>query len=222
MSSYPDYFASLQAIRGRYPAVFPGTLEGTSLCVMMLDEFCRVWQAEGWGLLSKADGNTGLQPVTGLSCSVDWLFHFPSGRAFDALKDAPSRMTGAAGTAETQWNDEGEPYPLTRWVAPSGAPDPPDPPSDDLEARVQALEDDVATLHVALAVLASQLSDERIAREGADAALSARLAALEVPTGAGAEWGDPTYVSLSRKQVTTALVGPTVTLVGKIGKPPDK
>ena len=88
--------------------------------------------------------------------------------------------------------------------------------------RVQALEDDVATLHVALAVLSSQLSDERIAREGADAALSARLAALEVPTGAGAEWGDPTYVSLSRKQVTTALVGPTVTLVGKIGKPPDK
>jgi hypothetical protein len=149
------------------------------------------------GLLAK-EWDTYVVLPSGVAVAQD-IIAFPSGQIFDCLTDAE-------GAAPPSWSDAGL-VDASRYVAVAAAQPP--------------VETDVATLHVAIAVLSSQLSDERIAREGADAALSARLAALEVPTGAGAEWGDPVYTS-GTFSLTDALRGRTVTWTGRIGPVPSK
>jgi len=98
------------------------------------------WRGEDWGLLAKTSG-TNWQGY-----SVDVIVNVRLRQAVDVLGD--SEGIGRPQWAYLPWEDRFTS--LWRAPLPPDEPQPPEPPVDELEARVAALEADLAALRQAL------------------------------------------------------------------------
>jgi len=158
-----DVFATLQAIRPKYPT--PLGQHGAAL----LNEVAWIHRAQGWGLESKQGGNVCSQPTTGTTCGCDILRTIDKG--WDVLVD-----TEGAGEPKQAESGPADPARFVAPVPPSGVPDPePKPEPSDLAARVKVLEDRANIQGMALQEQAARLN-----LQAADlSALKVRVAALE-------------------------------------------
>jgi len=91
---------TLQSIRSNYPTPMSKDQLGE-----MLNRIAWIHRFEGYGLLSKTQGNNCRQPTTGKFISTDILTHADSFIHFDCLIDA-------TGIAKPTWNNKGSFLPL--------------------------------------------------------------------------------------------------------------
>ena len=91
---------TLQSIRPNYPTPMSKDQLGE-----MLNRTAWIHRFEGYGLLSKTQGNNCRQPTTGKFISTDILTHADSFIHFDCLIDA-------TGIAKPTWNNKGSFLPL--------------------------------------------------------------------------------------------------------------
>jgi len=88
--------------RSKYPVLMTA-----NECVEMLNAVAK-GEGNGWGLLKKEGGNHGIQPVTGIGCSVDWLLNKDLKLGTDCLIDGGNSTTGKPGISKPTWPEHGE------------------------------------------------------------------------------------------------------------------
>ncbi len=108
---WPNLSAQLKAERAKYPEKV-----SADECVAIINAVAALHP--GLGLLKKPNGNHGLQPKTGIPCSVDWII-LQDGRGADVLGAAGDSNTGELGVGTPSWPNEptGKEDPA-RWIAP--------------------------------------------------------------------------------------------------------
>ena len=113
-SAQPNHLSALRVARAAYPTPMSPTQLGA-----LLNEVAWEFRAEGWGLLSKTEGNKCPIP-SGVPVSCDILVYYPTSTYFDVLRDSE-------GDAQPVWNKRGQ-IDVSRFVAPVGSPELPPPP----------------------------------------------------------------------------------------------
>lgn len=154
--SIPNHQAELQQLRAQYPAVITIDEDGE-----LLARFAFALRDQGFGLLRKDGGHNCAAAGVAVTFSCDWIIYQPTNQGCDVIGNSPDVDTPTPATVN--WCD-GEPNPgefvkvttdpRGAAPAPSPSPSPVPAPAPDLEARVHALE-------VQLADLVSQNSELR-------------------------------------------------------------
>lgn len=111
-TEWPNLQGILAAERAKYPAMVTA-----DQCVAIINAVAA--QHPGLGLLKKSGGNHGLQPKSGIPCSVDWVI-MKDGRGADVLGDG-GNIDGTLGKGSPNWpskpsDDVQDP---SKWVAPT-------------------------------------------------------------------------------------------------------
>ncbi|MET0742964.1 MAG: hypothetical protein ABWY78_06295 [Microvirga sp.] len=159
-----NVYATLVATRPKYPTPL---LDGGA---RLLNEVAWIHRADGWGLQAKSGGTTCPQPQTNQTMACDILRRGTDG--WDVLTDAEGVATPArsvSGSADTAT--------FRAPVDPGTNPIPPEPPTGNLEQRVQVLEASAASQRQAIDDLGrriTQLSIELGALRGRVDALEAK------------------------------------------------
>jgi hypothetical protein len=171
-----DVFATLQAVRPKYPT--PLGQNGAAL----LNEVAWIHRAQGWGLEAKSGGNVCSQPTTGTTCGCDILRTIDKG--WDVLGD-----TEGAGVPLQSESGPADPARFVAPVPPSDTPEPePEPEPGSLEERVEVLEARADIQGMKLQEQAAQIN-----------LLQAKLSALTIRVEAledGKPEPPPTYESI--------------------------
>jgi len=143
-----EHLATVQMERAKFPPTQYGTNGqvlnplGAERAWTVTNNTAYLWRGEDWGLISKPDGDNWQ------GYSVDKIANIRLRQAVDVLGD--STGAGTPQWAYIEWEDRF--INLWRDPLPPESPQPPIPPDPpgDLEARITALEDDLASLRSAL------------------------------------------------------------------------
>lgn len=109
---WPNLQGVLEAERAKYPEMITA-----DQCVAIINAVAA--SHPGLGLLKKPGGNHGLQPKSGIPCSVDWVI-MKDGRGADVLSDG-GNIDGTLGRATPSWPAEpsSDTQDPNNWVAPT-------------------------------------------------------------------------------------------------------